>query len=161
MIPPALLRVLHNCISAHSTVRKDVFGLAYPNIVPRMEPGLEITGVIIQSAVQYMFRDSSYIVEIDIYRRWVGMDTAPAPEIVAGVKLYHQQWDWQMRSFEDSSGPRIWSRDLSDFFDHTNDGSSRFAYFISEVEKIQDFLSKAVKEHAEEHQVVLAERDGK
>lgn len=99
-----------------------------------------------RSAAQYILKDSSYLVEIAIYRQWAGMDTSSEPNIVAGVSMYHHQWDYQMRSFEDSPSPRIWSRDLSDFFGDTEGGSNRLAKFLSEVEIVQELLSEATKE---------------
>lgn len=145
-IPKLLRSVVQGSVTAQSLVRQDALGFYYPNVSPKFTLGLEITGVTVRSAAQYMLKESSYLVEIAIYRQWAGMDTSSEPKIVAGVSMYHHQWDYQMRSVENSPSPRIWSRDLSDFFDSAEDGSNRLAKFLFEVEIVQELLSEATKE---------------
>jgi hypothetical protein len=118
--------------------------MLYPGVCPLGSYDVEISSVVVRSVIQYMLQHSQYVVEIGIYREWLGSKTEGEPKVFAGVTMFHQDWDLQMESIEENmTDQRHWKSDLSNFFHIGNDGSGGLQGFLDEVGTIQGFLSDA------------------
>lgn len=142
--PTVLLNVIQDSIHAKSKVRKDKHNYDYPEIsLSKVPNGWKVTGVEVQSVLKFKLSRSGYIVDLVLHRRWDTIDDKVEPQgepkMTAGVSMYHPNWEYQMRSYENEAGERGWSPDLKDFFD---DG---FSEFINEVTIVQNYLARANK----------------
>jgi hypothetical protein len=118
--------------------------MVYPGVSPLGSYNVEISSVVVRSVIQYMLQNSQYVVEIAIYRAWLGNEAEGEPKVSAGVTMFHQDWDLQMESIEENTtDPRHWKSDLSSFFHIGNDGSGGLQGFLDEVGTIQGLLSDA------------------
>ena len=92
-----------------------------------------------------MFKESGYCVETSIYREWDGNNTKREPTILAGVSLFHSDWDSEMESIEGTTKERKWDRELSTFFRPSRAPADGLAEFLDAVRQIQGLLSDASK----------------
>lgn len=148
-IPQNLLALVHGSVTP-ATQRFDCFGLRYPAVSPRSSIDAEVTSIVIRSTVQYRLEHSGYIVEIAIYRTWQGNSTREEPNFAGSVSLFHQDWDLQTESIENTTKERNWPWDLSNFFDNSGGGKTGLPNFISEVEAILICIRDAIKDVRED-----------
>jgi hypothetical protein len=115
-------------------------------VSPRAPYGVDITSVVVRSVIQYKLDDSGYVVDIAIYRSWDGSNTLVEPAMATSVSMFHQAWDWEMESIENTTKERGWNKTLSHFFDNglTQEGCG-LQSLLAEIEVIQGFLSSAKK----------------
>ncbi|KAI9644477.1 hypothetical protein NHQ30_006498 [Ciborinia camelliae] len=118
--------------------RQDKYGLTYPKIAPRSQPGLRVDKVTLQSLYRFKTRAGGYCLEFTINRDWDGLSTAPEPEVSAGIAMFHDQWDTEMESHELSTADREWKKDMSNFF--PNGG---FDGFVAQLDYLLDGFHKS------------------
>jgi hypothetical protein len=98
---------------------------------------------VLRSIYEYQFKESEYVVEIAIYRRWGNHQRAHLkPELQSSVSLYHRVWDEQTASIEGSTDERKWDRQLKVFFNQEHQIGG-LECFLDRVTDIQDMLARA------------------
>ncbi|EHK96868.1 hypothetical protein M7I_7409 [Glarea lozoyensis 74030] len=139
---PEWQKLVERSVTAQTKDRMDANGVPYPGVT--VSYGItKVERVIVRSTIKYKFANSGYVVEIAVYRGWVGSDTRPEPEIRLGVTMYHPVWDYSMQSIEDTTEVRDWDKDLTQFFNNGEEGSHGIPYFLTEVDLIKSYLSEA------------------
>jgi len=106
-----------------------------------------------RSVIHYALQSTGFVIEIAFYRTWYGPDTRDEPELVAGIAMYHPQWDMEMESIENSTQGRKWKKGLSNFFE------GGFDEFLNELRGIQELLSTTVHEVEQEEALRQAAMD--
>lgn len=96
--------------------RTDKYGFKYPRITPRGQPGLRVEKVTLSSIYRFKTSTGGYCLEFTINREWEGLKTIPEPKVSAGVTMFHDQWDSDMNSNENTTADRGWAKDMSNFF---------------------------------------------
>ncbi|TGO82493.1 hypothetical protein BPOR_0819g00050 [Botrytis porri] len=96
--------------------RKDKYGFVYPRITPRVQAGLRVEKVTLQSIYRFKTQKGGYCLEFTINRNWNGLSTVAEPDICAGVTVFHDLWDTDMEANDHTTMERDWQRDMSNFF---------------------------------------------
>jgi len=150
--------------------RKDLLGLPYPGVAPRLPPREKVTSVVVKSVYEFKLAElkksepptdlkdsepargdkdpgpnvmkSGYTIEIVVYRDWIDGNPRREPIVTASVSMYHDIWDIEMESIEDTTKERNWDENLRCFFeqDGQEDG---LAKFFSDVQFVQSMLKEA------------------
>lgn len=131
-IPPALQELMTNSIRGTTEIKKDRAGFHYPIVKPRLEgDDYKINHIVVRSVYEYEFKDSGYILEVAVYRRWevVSVPQKPPskqpkpavedkenPVVNCSVSLYHMEWDHHMTDIKNTEYQRQWDSDLKCFF---------------------------------------------
>ena len=149
-VPQQLDFMIKKSVNTRTAIRYDSLDLPYPDVKPVLGSGMKITAVVIKSVIQYAVIENDYVVEIAVYRRFLGPEMEP--EMSVGVSMYQKLWDSdEMRSLHGPNETRSWEDPLKAFFGHgfakgeVIDGSKGVEKFLAEVETIQGFLVDAVK----------------
>ncbi|CZR61112.1 uncharacterized protein PAC_11008 [Phialocephala subalpina] len=149
-VPQQLDLMIKKSVNTRTAIRYDSLDLPYPDVKPVPGSGMKITAVVIKSVIQYAVIENDYVVEIAVYRRFLGPEMEP--EMSVGVSMYQKLWDSdEMRSLHGPNETRSWEDPLKAFFGHgfakgeVIDGSKGVEKFLTEVETIQGFLVDAVK----------------
>ncbi|KAF7950623.1 uncharacterized protein EAE97_002175 [Botrytis byssoidea] len=96
--------------------RKDKYGFVYPRITPRVQAGLRVEKVTLQSIYRFKTQKGGYCLEFTINRNWDGLSTVAEPDVCAGVTVFHDLWDTDMEANDHTTMVRDWQRDMSNFF---------------------------------------------
>ncbi|KAM0309833.1 hypothetical protein ABEW05_004919 [Botrytis cinerea] len=96
--------------------RKDKYGFIYPRITPRVQAGLRVEKVTLQSIYRFKTQKGGYCLEFTINRNWNGLSTVAEPNICAGVAVFHDLWDTDMEANDHTTMDRDWQKDMSNFF---------------------------------------------
>ena len=124
----------------------DTLGLTYPRVAPPEEPfPLRVNKIVVRSISHYMFKESGYVIEISIYREWENRNTSPDPTVLAGVSLFHRNWDLEMESIEGTTKERKWDPQLRNFLPTRPAETDGVSHFFDAVRQVQGFLSEAAK----------------
>lgn len=152
-LPSDLRDLIKDSVPSKTELRKDVFGLDFPNVAP-MSPSssITITSVWVRSVVQYRKKDSGYVVEIAIYRKWETEKTTGDPKIFCSISMFHPDWDEETRDMFTKLGKRDWRDDLENFFKPGVQQPSGFHYFLNEIRTMQGFICQLNKELSEQHE---------
>jgi hypothetical protein len=143
-VPFSLLSLIDGSLSGNSKQRVDRLGFTYPGVSPKFVYGLDVRVVVVRSVYQYMLRDSGYIVEIAVYREWIGYNTTGEPRMLSSVSMFHPAWDDEMDSIENTTRERNWDPQLRCFFERENQ-SGGIQKFMEDVVFIQGLLSDAAR----------------
>ena len=146
-IPGALRSYIAASLDSKSEELVDPLQLPYPAIALRAPTKFMVQSVIMRSIFQYMWVNTSNIIEIAIYREWDGCNTKRAPAMQASVSMFNPDWDSEMESVENHMEGRNWDYQLHNFFgkdgvSHKNTGLSGL---IHEIRDVQGLLSEAAK----------------
>ncbi|THV46754.1 hypothetical protein BGAL_0362g00040 [Botrytis galanthina] len=111
--------------------RKDKYGFVYPRITPRVQAGLRVEKVTLQSIYRFKTQKGGYCLEFTINRNWNGLSTVAEPDICAGVTVFHDLWDTDMEANDHTTMDRDWQRDMSNFFP-----AGGFEEFVEELDEL-------------------------
>ena len=119
----------------------DFSGLTYPKVKLHIPYGTAVERVVMR-----IFKDTAYVVEVTVYRTWLGSDTTGAHTASCGVSMYNIDWDTNMNSLEDIRSRRNWSPSLKEFFpassrDSLQDG---FDSFLDRVRTISTIVGQSL-----------------
>lgn len=88
-------------------------------------------------------KESGYILEIVIYRKWAATTTQGDPEMFCSVSMFHPDWDDETRDLSTKSSGRNWKNDLSNFFKKVDESKTGLEYFLSQVRRVQGYILQA------------------
>jgi hypothetical protein len=148
-IPMQIQQLVQGSVTTRSPIRFDSLGLPYPGAKPIPCIGATIKEVVVKSVVEYKLVNTDYVLELTLFRTWIGSDTTRDPVLSTAVAMYHNDWDDEMGRLTPTTGDRIWARPLKTFFgkgvgfDETDIGTKGVERFIAEVEAIQGLLADA------------------
>ncbi|KAF7915619.1 hypothetical protein EAE99_010132 [Botrytis elliptica] len=111
--------------------RKDKYGFVYPRITPRVQAGLRVEKVTLQSIYRFKTQKGGYCLEFTINRNWNGLSTVAEPDVSAGVTVFHDLWDTDMEANDHTTMDRDWQRDMSNFFP-----AGGFKAFVEELDEL-------------------------
>jgi hypothetical protein len=138
-IPQAFQQLVIKSLPGKSLEGTDLPGLSYPSITLQVPSGVAIDNTCVKSITRYRLRDTSYILEASIYRRWDGADTKSPPSVLCGVSLYNKEWDFIMGP-EGVIEDREWNVGLAELFPSDTGPDNGFSDFLSKVKTVQSFL---------------------
>jgi hypothetical protein len=138
-------KLVHQSVTNKTDDRTDLNGVPYPGVTLSVRGIAPVNSVAVRSTIKYKFAKSGYVVEIAVYRHWIGSDTKPEPKVQSGVSMYHPIWDSAMKSIEDTTEVRDWDQNLTQFFNNGEEGTHGIAYFLDEVDCIRSYMSEASK----------------
>ncbi|CCU81938.1 hypothetical protein BGHDH14_bghG005606000001001 [Blumeria hordei DH14] len=152
-LPSDLRDLIKDSVPGKTELRRDVLGLDFPNVAPRSpSSSITITSVWVRSVVQYRKKDSGYIVEIAIYRKWETNKTTGDPMIFCSISMFHPDWDEETRDIFTTLGKRDWRDNLENFFKPGMQQPSGFHYFLNEIRTMQGFIYQLNNELSEQHE---------
>jgi len=131
----ALRSYIAASLDSRSEELVDPSGLPYPAVGLRAPTGFTVERVVMRSVFQYMWVNTSNIIEVAIYREWEGCNTKREPMMQASVSMFNPDWDSEMESVEHHTEPRNWHPQLHNFFGTGLQG------LIHEIREVQDLLA--------------------
>lgn len=164
-LPTQLQKMVEGSITTRSLIRLDSLGLPYPGVKPIPCSGATIKEVVVKSVIEYALNETDYVVELTLFRSWLGSDTRGDPILSTGVAMYHKDWDDEMGRLTATAGDRSWAEPLKTFFgkgfekDELDIGSNGIERFIAEIEMIQDLLVEATTEAETLRKIRIAEAE--
>ncbi|KAL3420754.1 hypothetical protein PVAG01_07199 [Phlyctema vagabunda] len=142
-IPSAVYTLVESSVTVKTEGRRDALELIYPAVAPikSLGPGIEVEEVVLKTVAQFPIKNSSYIVEVTIYRRWSGCNTKPEPETSCAISMRNYRWDSAMVSTEDSLQERDWQPQLKDFFPPDAEGGDGFVDLVDQIQRVRHILT--------------------
>ena len=160
-IPESLLSMVECSVTSKTMTRRDSLGLPYPGVAPRLPPGKNVKSVVVKSVYEFKLAElnklepptdskdsepkvmkSGYTIEIVVYRDWVDGNPRREPIVTASVSMYHDIWDFEMESIEDTTKERNWDENLRCFFEQDGQEGG-LSKFFSDVQFVQSMLKEA------------------
>lgn len=142
-LPLELRTLIEDSVPTKTRLRTDVLGLQFPDVTPKPSHSIFISSIWISSAIKYRMKESGYILEIVIYRKWAATTTQGDPEMFCSVSMFHPDWDDETRDLSTKSSGRNWKNDLSNFFKKVDESKTGLEYFLSQVRRVQGYILQA------------------
>ncbi|KHJ33093.1 hypothetical protein EV44_g0984 [Erysiphe necator] len=142
-LPPELRTLIKDSIPVNNRFRIDALGMQYPDIAPSPSHLVFISSVIVRSIIQYRMKSSGFIIEIAIYREWIGAITKGEPEIFCSISMFHPCWDDETQDLSNKTYGRAWKNDLSNFFIESDQHTTGLEYLLAQIRTVQDYIIQA------------------
>ena len=146
-IPHALRSYIASSLDSKAEEFVDQLQLPYPAIALKNPTGFTVQSVIMRSVFQYMWTQTSNVIEVAIYREWDGYNTKREPAVQASVSMFNPDWDSEMESVENHTEGRNWDHQLHNFFgkEGVSHKTTGLSGLIHEIREVQGLLSEAAK----------------
>jgi hypothetical protein len=138
--PQAFKEFVSNSLLAATTNQIPGSRFSFPFPTPRIPPGVTVDEFRIRSVFRYQLKDSSYVIEVAIYRGWDNGNFKSPASTQCGINFYHKDWDLFMTPDVKVTEVREW--EFESFFPLESGSGDGFSNFLAKVKIVQDFFSK-------------------
>lgn len=135
---------VNGSISSIRRFRADEQGQEYPAIAFKPNALINIEGIVLRGVRSYAIKDTPYILELAIYRRWLTSDTKGPPQTSLGLSISNREWDDDLRALHDDR-PRTWHSCLRGLVNEEEKEDSQIAQLAEHIERVRTFLAAAQK----------------
>lgn len=100
----------------------------------------EVTKICMRRTATIPYKDTPYMLEINVTKTWEGNRVSSAPEVTWGIELFGAHWEESLNHIGRDQRKKDWGAGLENIWHGSEDLDTRFGQFLKTVLEVQALL---------------------